>query len=115
MRFFFRETGIVRIDLINSRGEYFLGIEGLGKDAVTDDEWANNNIIYLSNQSLGQKDSDLSKRWVDDERVSWWWIRSNKATNCTFIKVKNADISPFLQLIELHKLAVANLYSKTED
>ena len=112
---FFRETGIVRIDLINSRGEYFLGIEGLGKDAVTDDEWANNNIIYLSNQSLGQKDSDLSKRWVDDERVSWWWIRSNKATNCTFIKVKNADISPFLQLIELHKLAVANLYSKTED
>ena len=112
---FFRETGIVRIDLINSRGEYFLGIEGLGKDAVTDDEWASNNIIYLSNQSLGQKDSDLSKRWVNDERVSWWWIRSNKATNCTFIKVKNADISPFLQIIALHKLAVANLYSKTVD
>ena len=110
----FRETGIVRIDLINSRGEYFLGIEGLGKDALKDDEWTKNNVIYLSNQSLGQKDSDITKRWFDDERLSWWWIRSNKATNCTFVKVKNADITPFLELIKLHQHAVAKLYLNSE-
>jgi len=110
----FRETGIVRIDLINSRGEYFLGVEGLGKDALKDDEWTKNNIIYLSNQSLGQKDSDLTKRWFDDERLSWWWIRSNKATNCTFVKVKNGDITPFLELIKLHQHAVAKLYLNSE-
>ena len=107
----FRETGIVRIDLINSRGEYFLGVEGLGKDALKDDEWTKNNIIYLSNQSLGQ---NLTKRWFDDERLSWWWIRSNKATNCTFVKVKNGDITPFLELIKLHQHAVAKLYLNSE-
>ena len=106
----FRETGIVRIELINSRGEYFLGVEGLGKEAFTDDELKNNNIIYLSPQSLGQKDSDLSKRWTDDERLSWWWIKNNKSTNFTFIKVKNGDINPFLDLIKLHQIATSKLY-----
>ena len=110
----FRETGIIRIDLINSRGEYFLGVEGLGKDALKDDEWTKNNIVYLSNQSLGQKDSDLTKRWFDDERISWWWIKSNKSTNCTFVKVKNGDIAPFLELIKLHQIAVAKLYLNSE-
>jgi hypothetical protein len=110
----FRETGIIRIDLINSRGEYFLGVEGLGKDALKDDEWTKNNIVYLSNQSLGQKDSDLTKRWFDDERISWWWIKSNKSTNCTFVKVKNGDIAPFLELIKLHQMAVAKLYLNSE-
>jgi len=110
----FRETGIIRIDLINSRGEYFLGVEGLGKDALKDDEWTKNNIVYLSNQSLGQKDSDITKRWFDDERISWWWIKSNKSTNCTFVKVKNGDITPFLELIKLHQMAVAKIYLNSE-
>ena len=110
----FRETGIIRIDLINSRGQYFLGVEGLGKDALKDDEWIKNNIVYLSNQSLGQKDSDITKRWFDDERISWWWIKSNKSTNCTFVKVKNGDIAPFLELIKLHQMAVAKIYLDSE-
>jgi hypothetical protein len=106
----FRETGIVRIELINSRGEYFLGMEGLGKEALTDDKWDKNNIIYLSPQSIGQKNSDLSKRWTDNERLSWWWIKNNKSSNFTFIKVKNGDISPFLELIKLHQIATSKLY-----
>ena len=73
-------------------------------------EWTKNNINYLSPQSLGQKDSDLSKRWTDDERLSWWWIKNNKSTNFTFIKVKNGDINPFLDLIKLHQIATSKLY-----
>ena len=106
----FRETGIVRVELINSRGEYFLGVEGLGKQALTDDEWTKNNINYLSPQSLGQKDTDISKRWIDDERLSWWWVKNKKSSNFTFIKVKNGDINPFLKIIKLHQIATSNLY-----
>ena len=59
-----------------------------------------------------KKIQTITKRWFDDERISWWWIKSNKSTNCTFVKVKNGDIAPFLELIKLHQKAVAKLIFK---
>lgn len=107
----FTETGISRIDLINYKGEYLLGVKGLGKDALIDNDWVRkNNISYLTYRQLGQKNSDLNRRWIDDERVTWWYTYAAKSTNYTFVKVENGDISQFLELIKLHRLAVSNLY-----
>jgi hypothetical protein len=104
----FRETGVVAVELLNYKGEVLLGIEGL-KTALPDNDWTKNNIIYLQNKRLGQDNSDLSKKWVDDERINWWRINSEKPTNFIFVKVKNNNIDEFIKLINLHRAEVSKI------
>lgn len=109
----FRETGIMGINLINYRGELLLGVEGL-KSALPDNEWTKNNIIFLGYSRLGQSNCDLTKRWVDDERVNWYRINSKKPNNFMFVKVKNNNIDDFIKLIDLHKIATSKTYLKSD-
>jgi len=102
----FRETGIVAIELLNYKGDVLLGVEGL-KTALPDNDWTNNNIVFLQNKRLGQDNSDLSKRWTDNERVNWWRINSQRSTNYMYVKVKNNDINNFLKLINFHRIEVS--------
>ena len=104
-----RETGISRIVLINHKGEYLLGVNGLGKDALDDDWVKKNNVIYLTNKQLGMRNSDINRRWIDNERVAWWYTYANRSTDDIFVKIENGNISQFLELIKLHRLAVSNL------
>lgn len=109
----FRETGIVAVELINYKGEILLGVEGL-KTTLPDDDWTKNNIVFLQNKRLGQDNSNIYKRWVDNERVTWYRINSKKSTNYIYIKVKNNNIDNFLKLIELHRIETSKILLKSD-
>lgn len=104
----FRETGIVAIELISHKGEILLGIEGI-KSCLPSNDWTINNIVFLQNKRLGQGNSDISKPWIDDDRVNWYRLKSDKPTNYMYIKIKNNDISNFTKLVALNRKEATNI------